>query len=104
MPIPLATDYDMVAETLGTAAAPLDTMAPLKLVSLAFAIGERDKALSGKPDGKLATWEEAITARGAQAAGGVAAVNALTRARLLWQRARPRSSEWRFASWRQRMA
>ena len=34
MPIPLAMDYDMVAEALGTAAAPLDTMTPLALVAI----------------------------------------------------------------------
>ena len=78
MPIPLAMDYDMVAETaLGTAAVPLGTMTPLTLVALAFVTGELDNALSGKSDDLLATtWEAAITARGAQAATGGAAVNA----------------------------
>ena len=55
MPIPLAMDYDMVAEALGTAAVPLDTMTPLMLVALAFVTGELDNALSGKPDDLLAT-------------------------------------------------
>ena len=78
MPIPLAMDYGMVAvaETFGTVAVPLDTMTPLTLIALAFVTGELDNALSGKPDGLLATWEAAITARGAQAATGDAAANA----------------------------
>ena len=63
MPIPLAMDYDMAAETtLGTAAVPLGTMTPLTLVSLAFIIGELDNALLGKPDDLLATWEAASQA------------------------------------------
>ena len=62
IPIPLAMDYDLVAETLGTAAVPLGTMTPLTLVSLAFIIGELDNALLGKPDDLLATWEAASQA------------------------------------------
>ena len=71
MPVPLAMDYDLVAETPGTAAVPLGMVAPLTLVSLAFIIGELDKA-----DDLLATWEAAIVARGAQAATGDVAANA----------------------------
>ena len=48
MPIPLAMDYDMVAETFGTAAVPLDTMTPLTLIALAFVTGDLDHALSEK--------------------------------------------------------
>ena len=66
----------MVAEALGTEAAPLATMTPLTLVSLAFVTGTLDHALAGRPDDLLATWEAAITARGAQAAGRDAAANA----------------------------
>ena len=39
MPIPLAMDYDLVAETLGAAAVLLGTVTPLTRVSLAFIIG-----------------------------------------------------------------
>ena len=39
LPVPLAMDYDLVAETLGTAAVPLGTVTPLTLLSLAFIIG-----------------------------------------------------------------
>ena len=102
MPIPLAMDYELVAETLGTAAVPLGTVTPLTLVSLAFIISELDKAMLGKPDDFLATWEAAITARGAQAATRAALRQ--THGRRRWQRARPRSNVWLFASWRQRMA
>ena len=73
-PTALAMDYDMVAETFGTAAAPLATMPPLTLLALAFVTGGLDHALAGRPDGLLT--EAAITARGAQAAGGDAAANA----------------------------
>ena len=76
MPITLDMDYGMVAETFGSAAAPLEAMTPLALVALAFVTGELAHALSGKPDDLLATWEAAITARGAQAATGDAAANA----------------------------
>ena len=56
MPIPLAMDYGMVAETFGTAAVPLDTMTPLALAALAFVTGELDNnALSGNPDDLLTT-------------------------------------------------
>ena len=74
--IALGMDYDMVAETLGTAAAPMAATAPLTLVAIAFVTGGLDQALTGRPDDLLATWEAAITARGAQAAGGDAANNA----------------------------
>ena len=74
--IALEMDYDMVAEAFGTAAAPLATMTPLTLVSLAFVIGGLDHALAGRPDDLLSTWEAAIAARGAQAVGGDAAANA----------------------------
>ena len=76
MPTPLAMDYDMAAETVGTTAVSLDTMTPLTLIALAFVTGELDNALSEKPGDLLATWEAAITARGAQAATGDAATNA----------------------------
>ena len=46
-----------------------------KRSALAFVTGELDNALSGKPDDLLATWEAAITARGAQAATGDATAN-----------------------------
>ena len=60
----------MVAETFGTAAAPMAATAPLTLVAIAFVTGGLDQALTGRPDDLLAKWEAAITARGAQAAGG----------------------------------
>ena len=68
--IALGMDYDMVAETFGTAAAPMATIAPLTLVAVSFVTSGLDQALTGRPDDLLATWEAAITARGAQAAGG----------------------------------
>ena len=74
--IALGMDYDMVAETLGTAAAPMAAAAPLTLVAIAFVTGGLDQALTGRPDDLLTKWEAAITARGAQAAGGDAAENA----------------------------
>ena len=52
----MAMGYDLVAETLGTAAVPLGTVTPLTLVSLAFIIGALDEALLRKPDDLLATW------------------------------------------------
>ena len=58
-PIALAMDYDMVAETFGAAAAPMDTITPLTLVALAFVTGALDHASAGSPDGLLATWEAA---------------------------------------------
>ena len=73
MPIALDMDYGIVAETFGSAAAPLDTMTPLTLIALAFVTGELDNALSEKSDDLLTAWEAAITARGTQAAGGDAA-------------------------------
>ena len=76
VPIALAMDYGMVAETFGTAAAPLATMTLLALLALAFVTGGLDHALTGRPDDLLTAWEAAITARGAQAAGGDAAANA----------------------------
>ena len=76
VPIALEMDYCMVAETLGSAAAPLATTTPLTLVVIAFVTDELDHALSGKPDDLLAAWEAAITARGAQDATGNAAANA----------------------------
>ena len=54
-PIALEMDYGMVAETFGSAAAPLATMMPLTLVSLAFVTGALDHALAGRPDDLLAT-------------------------------------------------
>ena len=99
--IALGMDYDMVAETLGTAAAPMAAAAPLTLVAIAFVTGGLDQALTGRPDDLLAKWEAAITARGAQAAGGDAANNA--RANAL-ANARARSNAWLSASSRQRMA
>ena len=63
--IALEMDYDMVAETFGTAAAPMASIAPLTLVALAFVTGGLDHASAGRPDDLLATWEAAITARGA---------------------------------------
>ena len=74
--IALGMDYDMVAEALGTAAAPMAAAAPLTLVAIAFVTGGLDQALTGRPDDLLTKWEAAITARGAQAAGGDAANNA----------------------------
>ena len=44
-PIPLALDYDPVAETLGTVAVPLGTVTPLALASLAFIMNDLDSAL-----------------------------------------------------------
>ena len=76
VPIALDLDYGLVAETFGSAAAPLATMTPLTLVAIAFVTGELDHALAGRPDDLLATWEAAITACGAQADGGDAAANA----------------------------
>ena len=58
-PIALAMGYGMVAETFGTAAAPMVTIMPLILVALAFVIGALDHASAGSPDGLLATWEAA---------------------------------------------
>ena len=68
-PIALEMDYGMVAETFGTAAAPLATTMPLTLVALEFVTGGLGHALAGRPDDLLAMWEAAITARGAPAAG-----------------------------------
>jgi len=48
VPISLAMDYGMVAETLGTVAAPLDTMTPLTLMSL----GVRDRRTRQNAVGK----------------------------------------------------
>ena len=76
MPIPLAMDYDMAAETVGTAAALLDTMTPLTLIALAFVTGELDNALSEKPGDLSTTWKAAITVRGAQASTDDAVANA----------------------------
>ena len=76
VPIALDLGYGMVAETFGSAAAPLATMTPLTLVAIAFVTGELDHALAGKPDDLLTAREAPITARGAQAATGGAAANA----------------------------
>ena len=53
--IALGMDYAMVAETLGTAAAPMAAAAPLTLVAIAFVTGGLDQALTGRPDDLLAT-------------------------------------------------
>ena len=55
--IALEMDFGMVAETFGTAAAPMATIAPLTLVALAFVTGGLHHALAGRPDDLLATWE-----------------------------------------------
>ena len=75
-PIDLAMDHGLVAETFATAGVPLATMTPLTLLALAYVTGGLGSAVTGKPDDLLTAWEAAITARGAQAAGGDAAANA----------------------------